>query len=181
MHASNESGGSDLEFLHRLQNGDQQAWMTFHTEWTPRLYNYLRKNVPVEDIEDVTSEVMTSLVRSVKNFDGKVKLSTFVYTITNRRVADFWRKKGRAQTVELSPSMTAVTTPGPSSARLEFEEVLKRLKLEERQILLMRYREGLSVQEVADSLGTSYKAAESRLSRARKNFEKHWGQTGGND
>ncbi len=178
---ASENSGSDLNYLRQLQNGDQQAWATFHTEWTPRLYNYLRKNVPVEDIEDVISEVMTSLVRSIKNFDGKVKMSTFVYTITNRRVADFWRKKGRAKTVELSPSMATVTTPGPSSDRLEFEEVLKRLKLEERQILLMRYQEGLSVQDVADSLGTSYKAAESRLSRARKNFEKHWGQAGEGD
>jgi DNA-directed RNA polymerase specialized sigma24 family protein len=50
--------------------------------------------------------------------------------------------------------------------------------VEYRQALLARYREGQSVETIADQLGRSYKAAESLLSRARRSFQKLFSETG---
>ena len=55
----------------------------------------------------------------------------------------------------------------PSGFSLEFREALASLPENTRQALLLRYREGFSVGEVAQILGRSYKATESLLSRAR--------------
>lgn len=151
------------DFLHRLQNGDEKAWQQLTSEWSPKLYRYLRSQLPTpEDAEDVTSETLIALVKALKSFDGKAALSTFIYSIANRKAADFWRK--RKDATELPES---IPTAGPSNQGLELQEAMAQLSEQARQALLLRYQMGLSVAEVAQSLGRSYKATESLLSRSR--------------
>ncbi len=155
------------DFLHRLQNGDEKAWQQLSAEWTPKLYRYLRSQLPTaEDAEDVASETLVSLVKSIKSFDGKAALSTFIFTIANRRVVDFWRK--RKDATELPET---VSTAGPTNQGIELQEAMAKLPEQARQALLLRYQMGLSVDEVAKSLGRSYKATESLLSRSRSQLQ----------
>jgi RNA polymerase sigma-70 factor (ECF subfamily) len=139
------------------------TWAEFVTAWSPRLFAYLRYSLPTrEDAEDVLSETMVASVEAIKNFDGKSQLSTWLYAIARRKVADYWRKAGR-NTEELSDLFQAA----PTGFSLEFREAMSSLPENTRQALLLRYREGFSVSEVAQILGRSYKATESLLSRAR--------------
>ena len=99
---------SAAEFLQRLKNGDNDAWTQLTSEWGPRLFKYLRCNLPTaEDVEDVLSETMIATVKAIPRFDGKVAISTFIYSIANRKVADFWRQ--RKDTSELPTTLTMWT------------------------------------------------------------------------
>ena len=153
----------DLALVQALRAGDNAAWAAFVENWSPRLYAYLRYSLPTgEDAEDVLSETMIAAVQAIKNFDGLSQLSTWLYAIARRKVADYWRKNGR-DTEELSDLFQSA----PTGFSLEFREALATLPENTRQALLLRYREGFSVGEVAQILGRSYKATESLLSRAR--------------
>lgn len=157
----------DALFLQRLQAGDQLAWSTLVEEWGPRLYNYLVYNTRCEeDAQDVLSETLMGLVQSIRSFDGNVTLATFIYSIAYRKVADYWRRS--PQTVELPASLSVA---GPSLAGIELAEALDELPELAQQVLLLRYHVGLSVAEIADILGRSYKATESLLSRVRNQFQ----------
>ena len=156
----------DLEFLHRLQAGDAQAWEQLMDQWSPRLYTYMVYNTRSEDdAQDVLSETWLGLVQSIKKFDGNVNLSTFIYSIACRKVADYWRRS--KQTVELPEWLS---TEAPSSIGVELQEALDELPELAQQALLLRYHVGLSVAEIAEVLGRSYKATESLLSRVRQQF-----------
>jgi len=164
--AQNPTTPHDLEFLHQLQAGDAQAWGKLMDQWSPRLYNYMVYNTRTEeDAQDVLSETWLGLVQSIKKFDGNVNLSTFIYSIACRKVADYWRRS--KQTVELPAWLS---TEAPSSMRLELQEALDELPEQAQQALLLRYHVGLSVAEIAEVLGRSYKATESLLSRVRQQF-----------
>ena len=153
----------DAAQVQLLRAGDNATWADFVTNWSPRLFAYLRYSLPTrEDAEDVLSETMVASVEAVKNFDGKSQLSTWLYAIARRKVADYWRKAGRV-TEELSDLFQSA----PTGFSMEFREALASLPENTRQALLLRYREGFSVGEVAQILGRSYKATESLLSRAR--------------
>lgn len=155
------------EFLQRLKNGDNDAWTQLTTEWGPRLYRYLRCHLPsAEDVEDVLSETMIATVRAIPRFDGKVAISTFIYSIANRKVADYWRQRK-----DISELPTTLTTAGPASESMEFHEALAQLPEQSRQAILLRYHLGLSVPEVAEAMGRSYKATESLLSRGRSQLK----------
>jgi RNA polymerase sigma factor (sigma-70 family) len=156
----------DLAFLQRLKDGDRDAWETLVDEWSPRLYNYLIYNTRNEDdAKDVLSETLLGLVQSIRTFDGNVTLTTFIYSIAYRKVADYWRRS--KQTYELP---VWLSTSGPTSIRLELVEALAELPEQAQQALLLRYHVGLSVAEIAEVLGRSYKATESLLSRVRRQF-----------
>jgi RNA polymerase sigma-70 factor (ECF subfamily) len=156
----------DREFLLRLQEGNAQAWEQFMDEWNVKLYNYMLYNTPTEDdAQDVLSETLIGFVQSIKNFDGNVNLSTFIYSIAYRKVADYWRRS--KPTVELSESLSVA---GPTSLGLEVQEALAELPELAQHALLLRYHAGLSVAEIAEVLGRSYKATESLLSRVRQQF-----------
>lgn len=155
---------SEEDLLLRLQKGDEAAWTELVTgDMSTRLYNHLRHRLPTEqDVEDVVHDTFSAAVRAIPNFDGRVKLSTFIFSLAQHKLADFWRRQ--PDTTEIPETMMG---PGLSQESVEFIEVLHRLKEEHRQVLLMRYHIGLGVDEIASVLGKTYRGAESLLSRAR--------------
>lgn len=159
---------SETDLLRELKSGDEQAWSYLSTEYGNRIYNYLRHRLPnLEDVEDVLGETMVAAVRAIPTFDGNVTLTTFLFSLANRKIADFWRR--RQTTTELPETLMDA---GLSSDSIEFQEVLRRLRPAHLQVLLMRYHVGLGVDEIAKVLGQSYKSTESLLSRARMELRK---------
>ncbi|MCB0045960.1 MAG: sigma-70 family RNA polymerase sigma factor [Caldilineaceae bacterium] len=156
---------SDQEFLKLLQAGDEVAWAQFIQEQSKRLYSYLHYNLPSEqDREDVLMDTLAACVRALQRFDGKdATISTFVYSIAQRKVADFWRK--HKNTKELPETIAGQRM---SNKKLILEEALNELPDNYRQALLLRYQVGLNVTELAESMDLTYKAAESLLSRSRR-------------
>jgi len=154
---------ADHALLQRLRSGDEAAWAELVAAESPRLFRYLRNNLPTAaDAEDALSETMLAAVRALPTFDGGVPTTSFLYAIAYRKIADFWRK--RAATVELSETLPAAAVGDVST---DFVDVLDSLPEQLRQALLLRYHVGLSVSEVAEVMDRSYKGAESLLSRAR--------------
>jgi RNA polymerase sigma-70 factor (ECF subfamily) len=100
-------------------------------------------------------------LRSISSLDKSAALIRWLFAIARRKVADYWRQ---SQPVSELPDTLEYISNGIS---LEFREALALLPERARQALLLRYREGLSVDEVAHILGRSYKATESLLSRGR--------------
>jgi len=160
---------TDEEWVRRLKANDADAWSEFvYSDYSQRLYNYLRHKLPEEqDVEDILQETMTAAVTAIQTFDGKAKLTTFLFSLANYKVADFWRK--RQATTELTDIHI---DPGMNADSVEFVEILQKLREEHRQVLLMRYYVGLGVDEIARILGKTYKGAESLLSRARAELRK---------
>lgn len=161
--------GTDAELLKKLQRGDNAAWAQVTRDLSPRLYAYLRQNLPTaEDAEDVLSETMTAAVRAVANFDGRAALSTFLHSIAFRKVADFYRRTPATESLDSEGStVVLVSNELDLDVRMGIEEAIQSLPEQSRQVLLLRHYAGLGVDEVATILGRSYKGTESLLSRAR--------------
>lgn len=156
------------DLLQRLKDGDNLAWQQLMEEWNPRLYKYLQTKLPTkEDAEDVLNETLMGTVRGIQNFDGAVAISTFVYSIANRKVVDFWRR--RKDVTDLSEQVQSTSILDSKS--MEFQELLAQLPEQSREALILRYHIGLNVNEVAEIIGRSYKGTESLLSRARKQLK----------
>jgi RNA polymerase sigma factor (sigma-70 family) len=165
---SDEAGvsqaGTDPALLRKLQVGDELAWSQLTQEYSPRLYAYLRHNLPsAADAEDALSETLLAAVRALPAFDGRVSLSAFLYSLAYRKMADFWRR--RHDTAPLLESIAAGSESAGAGA--ELEELLDTLPELSCQVLLLRYQVGLSVSEIAEVIERSYKGTESLLSRAR--------------
>jgi RNA polymerase sigma-70 factor (ECF subfamily) len=149
-----------------------------------RLRRYLaRKLQNSEDAEEIFQETLISVIQSLPSFQRNSSFFTWICSIANHEIADFYRKK-KIKTFLFSnfPFLENIISEalGPEEKLLEKElkkdvkNALGRLSEGYSLILRLKYYHGLSMQEIAQKLNLTVKAVESRLSRAREAFRGEW-------
>lgn len=143
-----------------------------------------RLGVRDADLDDTLQEVLWVVHKRVATFDGRSKLTTWLYAIcvrvasTHRRRA--WVRRERP-TSELPER--ASEAPGPEESLAEREahvalgEVLDLMDLEKRALLVMFEIDELSCEEIGEMLGVPIGTVHSRLHAARRELEaahKRW-------
>lgn len=155
--------------------------LIFKTHQARVFYFVLQRVEAIEDAEEILQEIFISVFAALPFYSGRSSLLTWICGIAKHEVADFYRKK-KIKTVVFSlfPSLEVFVSEalGPESL-LEKKEVKQRvvkalqlLREGYHQVLRLKYIEGFSVAQIAQGLGESEKAIESRLTRARKAFAK---------
>jgi len=142
----------------------------------PSVYNRVRYRIPESDVEDVTQEVFITALRSLGSFKGNAQFSTWLRTLTNRRVADFYRNKDVTETrseplsgeveVVITEQLTVESKVTVSDDRIILREALMKLPDHYQEILLLRFAEGLKFREIAKVLGQSLEGTKSLYRRA---------------
>lgn len=163
-----EPGQDDLGML---RNGDQEAWRTCVEQWSPKLLRYLRYSLPTEqDAQDLLSETWVAVVRSIRSFDGRSSLATWLYAIAHHKLVDFYKAKRNTPTEQLDDDLPE-SDERISAEALDLRAAMSRLNPEQRRVLLLKYREGFSTDEIARIIARSYKATESLLTRSRERLK----------
>lgn len=159
---------SEKEFVTRLKQGYEDARNTLRQDYGTRLYKYLSFSLPSgQNITNFMNEIFLEAERNIVNFDERVTLATFLISLANRKLHDFWRNPERV--TELG-SPVAFEDLGKENT--EFIEALSQVGKEYRELLIMRYHVGLSVDEIANIMGITYKAAATYLARAKIEMKK---------
>ncbi len=133
--------------------------------------------------EDAAQEIFIKAYQALSSFQGNSKFSTWLYRIAANHCKDLLRKRSRQKTESLDaliersgdevqnlwePSVDPRNTSGASDI---IEKLLSSLSPEERLILTLREVQGLSYQEISETLKCSLDAVKSRLRRARETLE----------
>jgi len=157
----------DEELASMARDGDRLAFDALCDRYLPVVYNRLRALLPPEAVDDVTQEVFVAAVQAIRRYRAKATFRTWISAIARHKVADFYRARGRQpQTVELDPEINDVADHSAWQEQLLVRMALQRLPEQYQEVLLLRFAEGLSFQDVADALGISLEATKSRYRRA---------------
>ncbi len=167
---------SDEDLVREAQRGSAEAFNRLYERYLPMVYNRVRYTIPGPDIEDVTQEIFIAVIRSLGSFRGTARFSTWLRTLVNRRVADYYRSR-REQEVELpvdlgedDPPMARDRIGAYPELSLEDSVALRQALAEipesYREVLLLRFVEGLQFHEIASERGQSLEAAKSLFRRA---------------
>ena len=106
--------------LMRLRDlADHAAWSDFLDRYGPKIYGWCRRNKLQEaDASDVTQEVLTKLVRTMRDFEYNPDRGSFrgwLKTVTNNAIRDLvhgWSRPGRgAGDSQILEAMAAIQTP----------------------------------------------------------------------
>lgn len=128
------------------------------------------------EADDVTQEAMLLAHRHRDSFAGRSRYSTWLYRVAATTALMHLRKKRRlarechSETAYGSATDDAATPEDCAAAREELEAVtraLARLAPKYRDVFLMRFRDGKSDAEVAETLGLTLTAAKTRAYRAK--------------
>jgi RNA polymerase sigma-70 factor (ECF subfamily) len=158
---------SDLELVERIKNGDRESLDILVKAYLPKVYNRVLSLVPESDAEDVTQEIFLSLVDSIDSFRGRSAFSTWFHRITMNKVADYHRKSSRRKEQLKENDVPRAIDPWKGTDdELIVKEVLVELPDKYREVLLLKFSEGLSFGEIAEQLNLTYEATRSRYRRA---------------
>ena len=143
----------------------------FFDEFHPRVFRFIAgaTGAPAADVDDLVQETLLHAWRNRAGFRGDASLLTWVLSIAKNRVKMRLRSLGRR------PEFGAIDREELPAGALRSAEAaaavrraLDALDPEYADVLLRRYFEGRAVREIAQALGESEKAVESRLHRARE-------------
>ena len=174
----------ELRSVESVLGGDVNAFETLVLSYEKNVYNLaLRMVKNPEDASDMAQEAFIRAYNSLASFRGESKFSVWLYRIVSNVCLDFLRSRSRHPTVSLSVENdegeeTELDIPDESQSpeallerRLTRDSVrrgLDALSEEYRQILLLREIQGLSYDEIAETLSMELGTVKSRIFRARK-------------
>jgi RNA polymerase sigma-70 factor (ECF subfamily) len=147
------------------QRGSLDAFTTLYEHFLPMVYNRVRYIVPEEDVEDVTQDIFIAAIRSLKSFRGESRFGTWLRTITNRRIAEYYRRK-RKPDEPLNENLRAPHDPAAFEEAFLLRQAFRKLPQNYREVLLLRIAESMPFKEIATLQGVHLEAAKSLFRRA---------------
>ena len=170
--------------IRRVQHGDVDAFGLLVTAYEKNVYNVaLQMLGNREDAQDIAQEAFLKAYSSLSSFRGYSKFSSWLYRIVSNLCLDFKRRQGRrpsssltvedddGENVQLDIADESQSPETLLERKLTREAVrrgLAELPDEQRQILLLREIQGLSYEEIGETLGLEPGTVKSRIFRARK-------------
>ena len=175
-----EASPSERELIMRARSGDENAFAQLVSAHASSVYGALRRfGLDAGEAEEVAQEVFLRAWRGLARFEGRAKLSTWLYRIAFNE-AQRQLDRRRPPVVEPGPEdedpIVAIPDAlqlGPEAQALdqEFEATLERalgeLPAEWRAAVVLRDIESLSNEEAATVVGVRQAAFKSRLHRGR--------------
>ena len=131
-----------------------------YEEYHDKVFGYLFNHTShKEDAEDLTNDVFLKAFRSLESFDeSRASVSTWIFTIMRNTLTDHFRRGHISE--ELNEDFISPDNIENSYLRKEtLEELagaLKELPREQRDIIILRYYDGLSLTEISEKLNISY-------------------------
>lgn len=181
--------GEDRLLIKRLLRGDEKAFARFFDDQFPRVYRFALSRTRGDHglAEEVAQETMCRAMEKLSSWRGEAGLTSWLFTICRNQLSDRFRgPAARTQTffsaddlpevrAALESLQTADTADPEQSGmaaelRLLVQAALDYLPVHQATALRLKYFEGISVREMAATLKLTEKAAESLLSRARRDF-----------
>ncbi len=128
-----------------------------------------------EDAQDAAQDVLVQMFMQRTKFGGRSKYSTWVYGIAVRTGLMLRRGRSRRKRREEAAAGDKPTAALPTAdSRLVLMELLETLGEQDRAMLVMKFAEGYSYEELAAAFEMSVSACKMRVSRARQKLsEQH--------
>jgi RNA polymerase sigma-70 factor, ECF subfamily len=185
---------SEAALVKRCQAGDEMAFREIVERHQAKVFSIIYGIVRHRnDAEDIAQQVFTKVYFSIRGFDLRSSLLTWIYKITVNECYDYLRKQKVRRLVYESDmsedeSRRLENTESPRSRQQPIDQRLEKrdyiLKLlmkvpeEERMLLIEKEVEGRTVEELSASTGLNENTIKVKLFRARQKLVKASGRLG---
>ncbi|MCP4259973.1 MAG: sigma-70 family RNA polymerase sigma factor [Planctomycetes bacterium] len=161
---------SDQELIELINGGDTDAFEVLYRRYRDWVYHLAwRFTGNQQDALDVLQETFTYLLGKFPGFSLTASMTTFLYPVV-RHISLTVRSKNRrfASDEKILSEISMPESKESDSSRSELAAVLAVLPDEQREVLLMRFFDGMNLQEIATALNIPAGTVKSRLHNALK-------------
>jgi RNA polymerase sigma-70 factor (ECF subfamily) len=156
--------------VEKCSRGDREAQRELYQRYVDQIYRLvLRVAGNPQDAFDLTQDTFVTAFQTIASFGGRARIGTWLYRIAmNHALQLFRRRRTEQKHLRAHGELTAqVITPPTAAVRAEVDDTLSKLSEEHRMILMLKYQEGMSYEEIARVLECPPGTVASRLNRAR--------------
>ena len=184
------SPAEEAELIARAQRGDVEAFCQLAANHQRSLYILaLKYSGNHHDAEDLTQEVMLNAYRAIHQFKGMSSFHTWLSRIAmnaflnQKRKSDPLASSQRQETTEEAFEVSwSMSKPIHTSERtvhngLVVQQVIELLECvppRQRLMFLMKHQEGMTCEEIADTMGTSVGTVKKTLFRVVDRLRQHF-------
>ena len=162
---SEEDSRSDQELIEAANHGDAQALealYTRHRDWAYACaYGFCRQ---CEDAQEVVQDVFRYLFGKFPDFELTAKLTTFLYPVIRHRSID--RIRRRKPQEELHDIHAATDIRDEQQERNRVAEMVAGLPEKFREVVILRFVDGMKLEEIGQEMGIPTGTVKSRLNHA---------------
>lgn len=171
----------DNELIEAYLFGDEKSLEVLIKDYIKPIFGFVFRYVgDVSVAEDITQETFVKVWRNIKKFDKNKSFKTWIFSIAKNTAIDFLKKKKAVPFSEFDDEAgeniieAALADPAPlppeifekkEIARI-LESAISGLPLKYRAVLLLRYSNDFTFQEIAESLEKPIDTVKSQYRRA---------------
>lgn len=182
---------SDAELIARVKEGGEQSKQAFqvlverHQKWLVALLKHLISDL--QEAEDLAQNVFVKAFFALPKFRDESKFRTWLRVIATREAFNHYRKRGSSEIPTNFDEQPAIIEDDQPTAQERLHErdalnlALKKVPYPYREILVLRYIEELSLEEIGEALELGASATKMRLKRAREFFQEAYHQEDAHD
>lgn len=185
------TGLGDNEIISRVLQGEHSAYAELVNKYQGYVFTLILRMIKSrEDAEEVAQDVFVKAYRSLADFRGESKFSTWLYTITNTTCITFLRKKkldihslDNEKVFEVADSKDSGFRANmiEQKSRVEMvNEAISMLSPDDAEIITLFYKAEQNLEEISRILHLEPNTAKVRLHRARgrlkEKMEKHFSE-----
>ncbi|GAB4463800.1 MAG: RNA polymerase sigma factor RpoE [Burkholderiaceae bacterium] len=175
----------DRQLVERVQRGDKRAFELLVAKYQRKIFRLLSRLIrDPSEIEDVAQEAFIKAYRALPNFRGDSAFYTWLYRIAINTAKNYLVAQGRraptrtetevedAERMDDADQLRDVNTPDSMLLSKQVGEAVNRaidrLPEDLRTAIVLREIEGLSYEEIAESMNCPIGTVRSRIFRARE-------------
>lgn len=164
---------------------DELAFAELMRRYQGKLMSYIRRisNVSKEEAEDMLQDSFLKVYKNLNDFDTSLKLSSWLYRITHNQVISEYRKRSvraHGNAVELDEILIEkLASDFDTSKEVDLnllqnniEKILEQMDDKYREVLVLRFFEEQSYQEMSDILQKPLGTIATLVNRAKSQFAK---------
>ncbi|MFQ6101583.1 MAG: RNA polymerase sigma factor [Anaerolineae bacterium] len=179
-------GVSTEDLIRRFQQGQPRAFEALYDRFKDYVYRtafFITRNSG--DAEEAVQETFLDVLRALPNYrvEGPARFETWLYRVTVNRCRSSLRRKSlpSADWDEIEERLERIPEPRPNhdpegvalrrERAVELWRAVDELPEKQRVVVLLRYQQGLSYGEIAQTLGISEGTVKSRLYHAHRKLK----------
>ncbi len=154
--------------IEKCRNGEQEAFRHLVERYQKQAVSHATLILANrEDASDAAQEAFIDAFRALKNFDTSRPFYPWFYVLLRNRCFKLAARKRETESIE-ETMIVAHNSAVQAEDLLALENALRSLDLEEREIVTLKYFDGLSYKELAGRLKIPEGTVMSRLFHARR-------------
>lgn len=169
----------DDALMIRYKAGDAGAFEALYARHKGALYRYFLRQAPREAADDLFQEAWLRVVNGARSYAPNGSFPAYLYRVAHNVLVDFYRRRKPTQ-VGNHKEAAELADPGcgPAAAleqsmlRERLKAALRALPPPQREAFLLHQEAGLTLEQIADVVGSNRETVKSRLRYATSKLKR---------